>query len=73
MILRHGVNASYIIMEGWERHAERARVRDWCLDNGVPFDVHEGGFSGTAADGEPQIIVRFSRDDATLCYLTVKQ
>jgi hypothetical protein len=69
MILRQGVTASYIILEGWERHKERDAIRDWCLENDLVIDAYDGGATGE----DRQTIVRFaSREDAMLCYLTCK-
>jgi hypothetical protein len=59
-------------LEGPSRHRERTLIRDWCIDNGQVIDAHEGSSNGKVNEND-QTIVRFkSRDDATLCYLTVK-
>ena len=72
MILRHGITASYIVLDGWERRKQRDQIRDWCLENGLVIDASDGSSNGKVNECD-QTIVRFaSREDATLCYLTVK-
>ncbi len=74
MILRQGVQASYIILEGYahERKRERDLIRDWCVEQGMVIDAHEVSSKGQVNEAD-QTVVRFlNREDAMLCYLTLK-
>jgi hypothetical protein len=74
MILRQGVQASYIILEGYahERERERKHIRDWCLEQGMVIDAHEVSSKGRVDETDQTVVRFFNREDAMLCYLTLK-